>query len=101
MTQQIEIGQSIIKNFFDYYENNSLDDESEFFPILKIIIWGIIDTCGTSKEKQYLENRLKDYAKQLYVSLWIIHAEEDEEEVDIEYEKKEAIRNFEEIYKKA
>jgi len=43
---------------------------------------------------------LKEYSKQLYVSLWILHAEEDKEEIDIEYERKAAIRQFEDIYRK-
>jgi len=29
---------------------------------------------------------LKEYSKQLYISLWILHAEEDEEEIDVEYD---------------
>jgi len=28
------IGKVIIKRFFDYYEDVSLDDEDEFFPVL-------------------------------------------------------------------
>jgi hypothetical protein len=32
--------------------------------------------------------------------LWLLHAEEDEEEIDIEYERREAISNFEKIYRK-
>jgi len=35
------IGKSIIKKFFNYYESVGLDDEAEFFPILKTIISGV------------------------------------------------------------
>jgi len=96
----VEIGKSIIRRFFDYYEDVGLDDETEFFPILKIIIWGVVDSSKNDSRSLDIEKELKEYSKQLYISLWILHAEEDEEEIDIEYERKAAIRQFENIYRK-
>jgi hypothetical protein len=43
--QAVEIGKAIIKRFFDYYEDVRLDDETEFFPILKIlfgVLWIVL-----------------------------------------------------------
>ena len=97
---KIIIGKSIIKRFFDYYEDVGLDDETEFFPILKIIISGVVEALKDDSRSQNIEKELKEYSKQLYVSLWILHAEEDKEEIDIEYERKAAIRQFEDIYRK-
>ena len=97
---KIIIGKSIIKRFFDYYEDVGLDDETEFFPILKIIISGVVEALKDDSRSQNIEKELKEYSKQLYVSLWILHAEEDEEEIDVEHERKAAIRQFDEIYKK-
>jgi len=96
----ILIGKSIIKRFFNYYENESLDDENEFFPVLKIIISGIVDAFKNDSRSLIIEKELKEYSKQIYISLWLRHAEEDEEDIDVEYERKAAIRAFEDIYKK-
>jgi len=98
--EAVAIGKSIIKKFFDYYEDVSLDDETEFFPILKIIILGIADSFKNSSENVEIEKDLKEFSKELYISLWFLHVEEDEVEIDIEYEREEAISKFEEIYRK-
>jgi len=94
------IGKSVIRKYFDYYEKYSLDDETEFFPALKIIILGIIDASEDDKQKGIIEKQLKEYARELYCKLWIQHANEDEVSPDIEFESKEAIQVFNRIYKK-
>ena len=94
------IGISIIKRFFDYYEDVSLDDEDEFFPVLKIIILEVAHSFNNKVQAMEVEKELKEYSKQLYISLWLLHAEEDKEEIDIEYERNKAISEFEEIYRK-
>ena len=99
MQQQIEIGKSIIKRLFEYNETNHLDDKTEFFPVLKIIILGTNDTCKTSEERNEVEKQMKEYAKQRYTALWISQAEDDEEEFDEGNEKREALKNFNKIYK--
>jgi hypothetical protein len=98
--QAVEIGKAIIKRFFDYYEDVRLDDENEFFPILKIIIWGAVDCFKNDPQRRNIEKELKEYSKQLYTSLWLLQAEEYEEEIDVEYEQKAAISQFENIYRK-
>ena len=94
------IGKSIIRRLFDYYKDVELDDETEFFPILKIIISSIMDTFKNDFQRQNIEKELKEYSKQLYISLWLQHADEDEEEINIEYERRAAIKRLENIYKK-
>ena len=69
-----------------------------FFPILKIIISSIMDNFKNDSQRQNIEKELKEYSKQLYISLWLQHAEEDEEEINVEYERRAAIRQFENIY---
>ena len=71
-----------------------------FFPILKIIISSIMDNFKNDSQRQNIEKELKEYSKQLYISLWLQHAEEDEEEINVEYERRAAIRQFENIYTK-
>jgi hypothetical protein len=97
-TRRIEISKSIIKRLFEYNETNHLDDEIEFFPFLKIIIGGTLDTCNTSEEQRDVEKQLTEYAIQCYVSSWISQAREDEEEIDEVHEKREALKNFKNIY---
>ncbi|NOX87752.1 MAG: hypothetical protein GXO77_01915 [Calditrichaeota bacterium] len=100
MEQFLKIGKSIIRKFFDYYEEYHLDNETEFFPVLKLIISGITDACQDNKQKNIIKKQLKIYARELYCQLWIQHAKEDEVSPDIEYEKKEAIKEFNRIYGK-
>ncbi len=97
--EAISIGKSIIKRFFEYYEAEGLDDETEFFPILKIIILSIADGFKNSSQNEEIEKELKNYSRKLYSYLWLLHAREDEEEIDEEYEQREAISNFEKIYR--
>ena len=97
--QQITIGKSIIKKFFDYCGDESLDDETEFFPVLKIIIAGIVESLKKGSQKKVLKKELKEYSKQLYVSFWLFNTEEDEGDIDTECEKAEAICNFEKLYR--
>jgi len=100
MEEQIKIGKSIIKKFVDYYEAVELDDETEFLPILKVIISGIVDSLKNRSEKMKIEKQLKEFAKQLYIDLWLAQAKEDEPDIDIEFERKEAIKTFEKLYRK-
>jgi hypothetical protein len=95
----VEIGKSIIAKYYDYYEDEGLDDEAEFFPVLKIVIRGTASCIKNDSQRQFIENELKEYSKQLYVDLWLLHAEEDEEEMDGEYERKAAMKEFESIYR--
>ncbi len=100
MGKQIKIGKSIIKKFVDYYKAVELDDETEFFPILKVIISGIVDSLENKSEKMEIEKQLKEFAKQLYIDLWLTYAKEDKPDIDIEFEGKEAIKTFERLYRK-
>jgi hypothetical protein len=92
--QAEEIGKAIIKRFFDYYEDVRLDDETEFFPIFKVIIWGAVDSFKKDSQRRTIEKELKEYSKQLYISLWLLQAEEYEEEIDVEYEQKAALASL-------
>ncbi len=98
MKESLRIGKLVIKNFFDYYEEVGLDDENEFFPILKVIISAITDSQENKIKKEELEKQLIDYAKGIYISLWLMHAEENDEEFDLDLEQEEAAKNFENIY---
>ncbi len=100
MEEQVKIGKSIIKKFVDYYKAVGLDDETEFFPILKVIISGIVDSLENKSEKMEIEKQLKEFAKQLYIDLWLTYAKEDKPDIDIEFEGKEAIKTFERLYRK-
>ena len=95
--KEIIIGKSVIKHYFTYYEEVGLDDETEFLPALKIIIAGIIAVC--KKDKDDIKNELENYARSLYCDLWLLHAKEDEDDIDVTSEKKEALNTFNEIYK--
>jgi mevalonate pyrophosphate decarboxylase len=91
------IGISVVNHFFDYYKRVFMDDETEFFPVLKTIINGVVNACKENKKE--IQNELEQHAKKLYCDLWLSHAKEDEENVDIISEKEDAIETFNKIYK--
>jgi len=97
--QATTVGKFVVKKFFDYYKDASLDDETEFFPVLKVIISGVADSFENRSQKNEIERELMEYSKQLYVSFWLLQSEENEEHMDAEHEKAEAVSNFEKLYK--
>jgi hypothetical protein len=52
--------------------------------------------CGYDVNISFVvgEKELKEYSKQLYISLWLLQAEEYEEEIDVEYEQKAALASL-------
>ena len=88
-----------LKKYSDFAHKNTLDDETEYFPILKIIIEGVANSYdGSKSDKDYIEKNLVDFAKQLYIDMWLEYAKEDQDEPDIETETKDAIERFNDLY---
>jgi uridine kinase len=99
MKTHLKIGKAIINNFADYAEENFLDDETEYFPAVKIIIEGIVKSYdGSQKDKETLKKALTDPLKQRFIETWIKQAKEEESDPDIEMETGEAIEVFNERY---
>ena len=96
-----KVGQSVIEELFEYTERNSLDDQSEFFPILKTCIKAVAKECQDEEQRVHLEKQLKQYARSQYCNLWLYYAKESEEKVSIEQEKNEANHMFEKFYENA
>ena len=98
MDVHIKIGKSILDQYSKYAETEVIDDEGEYFPTVRVIIEGILETLDSTDEKEKIESVLADHVKKHYVSLWIKHTTEDEENPDIDYEKSRAIKTFERFY---
>ena len=98
MDTHIEIGKSILDQYANYAETEVIDDRSEYFPTLKVIIEGIVEAVESTKDKDAVQSILVDYVKQKYVSLWLKHSAEDDEEPDIDYETKRANEVFNNLY---
>jgi len=98
MDTHIKLGKSILDNYSNYAETEFIDDEAEYFPTVRVIIEGIIKTIESSEEKEEIESVLMNHVKRHYVSLWIKHRTEDEENPDIDYEKGRAINEFDRLY---
>ncbi len=98
MDTHIKIGKAILDKYSEYAETEFIDDEAEFFPTVRVIIEGIVGTVESSIEKEKTESVLIDHVKQDYVSRWIKHTKEDEEDPDIDYEESRAISEFDRLY---
>ena len=97
------IGIAILKNFFNYYHEQRLDD-AEYIPVVKIIINGIQESMLSSgiaeKDVESLKNRLMEFNRELYKELWLKYAKEDEdsENLDLDDESESAMYYFDYIY---
>jgi len=97
------IGIAILKNFFNYYHEQRLDD-AEYIPVVKIIINGIQESMLSSgiaeKDVESLKNRLMEFNRELYKELWLKHAKENEdsEVFDLDSESESAEYYFDYIY---
>jgi len=97
------IGIAILKNFFNYYHEQRLDD-TEYIPVVKIIIDGIqesmLSSGITEKDVESLKNRLIEFTRELYKELWLEHAKENEdnEVFDLDSESESAEYYFDYIY---
>ena len=98
METHVEIGKSILNKYSEYAEKEFIDDRAEYFPTVRVIIEGIIETLESQTEKEKIKSNLIDHVKNQYVSLWLKHAAEDEEDSDIEYETKRASKEFDRLY---
>jgi hypothetical protein len=98
MDNHIKIGKSILDQYARYAEIEVIDDRAEYFPTVKVIIKGIVESLESRKEKETIQSTLIDYVKEKYVSLWLKHAAEDEEDPDIDHEKESAAEEFDRFY---
>ncbi len=99
METYIKIGKAVLKELSEYNKKDSMDDENEYFPIIKVIIAGIVNSYnGPRSDKDRIGNELLDFIKQLYINMWLEYANEEEDEPDIEQETKNAIETFNERY---
>ena len=78
----LTIGKAILRNYFDYYTKNSMDD-AEYIPTVKVIIEGITKEMKSSGMGEpncnELSEKLKTFNRQMYQNIWIDHAKEDED----------------------
>ncbi len=95
MNNYIEIGKSIINKYADYAKKKIIDDEEEYFPTLKVIIFGI---SNVSNQKKIIEEELIKYSREQYVSTWIEYAKQEEKNPNIEKETNDAVKQFDKIY---
>jgi len=98
MNAHIKIGKAILDKYAEYAETVFIDDEAEYFPTVRVIIEGLVGTTESSKDKEKIESVLIDRVQKDYISRWIKHTKEDEEDPDIDYEESRAKREFERLY---
>ena len=101
MDPHLNIGKSILQDFYDYSCEKSLDD-AEYIPVVRIIIEGIVKSMSNAnfnkKDIQDTEKGLKEFNCYLYVDEWLNNTKEDEEDMDLEGETESARYYFEYIY---
>ena len=94
----LKIGESVLRELFEYNESALMDDEAEFFPLLKTIINGVIATLDNPTEKGNVKHCLTAFVRDEYIKTWIQNAKDDEDEPDIKQETKEAAKYFDNSY---
>ena len=98
----LKIGKAILRDYFDYYVENSMDD-GEYIPIVRVIIEGIakeMESGGMGQQgRNELIEKLKNFNRQIYQNRWIKQVEEAEGQLDKEKEYQEAKKTFDYVYK--
>ncbi len=101
METYINIGKSILGDYFDFYCQQSLDD-AEYIPTVRVIIEGILKAmiaANINKEDiNTTEKDLIEHNRGLYINIWLEHAKEDEDNLGIEDETESAKYYFDYIY---
>ena len=103
MKEHIKVAQSIIDEIYKYSEHiDTLDDECETFPMVFMVINGINNTIENLEEREKYKKELIEYFKEKYIKQWLQDAMkyEDEEDLDLEEETKEANQKFTKILKR-
>ena len=99
----LRVGRTILRKYFDYYTQNSLDD-TEYIPVVRLIIEGIteeMDSAGMPESScDEVAEKLKTFNRILYQNLWIENTREDadEEPLDPQKECESARYTFDYIY---
>lgn len=98
----VKTSKTILRNYFNYYSEHSLDD-TEYIPIVRVIIESIVQSVGRIEtkymEKEKIGEYLKDFNRKMYEDIWLQHAKEEEgSKVDEQEELKEARKQFNYIY---
>ena len=101
MDTYLNIGKSILQDYFNYYCEESLDD-AEYIPVVKVIIDGITKSMDSEHFKgediQNIKETLKEFNRDLYVANWLKQTKEDEGSLDSEGETESATYYFDYIY---
>ncbi len=103
MQRHINIGKSILNDYFDFYCEQMLDD-ADYIPVIKVIINGISKamdrTQFNAKDIQTVKKTLMEYNRDLYINRWLENAKEDEDErnLNLEDEAESAKYYFDYIY---
>lgn len=103
MEEYVKIGKSILHEYFVYNCKQSMDDV-EYIPVIKIIIKGICKSMSLSncdkKDIREVENKLKDFNRNLYTDLWLKNTKENEgDDLDVDEETESAKYYFDYVYK--
>jgi len=100
MDHTLSVGSAIIDRYFEYYEHNTLDDETELFPTLHIICTGAADACPDGERREQALDELIEHARKRYCDLWLCHAVEDEgpDNIDLDAERREAVATFDRMF---
>lgn len=102
----LRIGRTILRKYFDYYREKTLDD-TEYIPVVRLIIEGItkeMRSSGIGKQAcDEIAQKLKAFNREMYQNIWIEHAKEDhdpdEEPLDLGKEYESAKYTFDYIYR--
>jgi len=98
----LKIGKAILRDYFDYYVKNCLDD-TEYLATVRVIIEGIakeMESGGMGQQgRNELIEKLKNFNRQIYQNRWIKQVEEAEGQLDKEKEYQEAKKTFDYVYK--
>ncbi|WP_067521602.1 hypothetical protein [Endozoicomonas ascidiicola] len=88
----ITIGKAVLLQLHQRNQKELMDD-SDYIPVLKTVISGVVSTAPDPVSQRQIQQTLHEYARDLYMQLWIsTTAEGEDPELD------EGLETFDYIY---
>jgi hypothetical protein len=90
---------TVLQKLAEYHKRASLDDSAEFFPILKTVIAGFVESRqGDPEAQNALKAKMVEFAREEYVKTWMEQVRKREPEAGMEAEAETANERFQWLY---
>lgn len=95
----LQTTKSIMDELFKFTETHTLDDRTEFFPLLRVVLTGAVNS--DPEHQKEIHETVIEYCRDKYVKLWMKQALENtspDEGLDLQGEINDASKHFRKMW---